>query len=238
MSDLAIETPRTLDVSAAALEALADEQQLTDRAEQALAARLQALLLESAASPAPTTAALLPRDVAVSPAALRSIIEPLVVPMLLAVGVILMRRSKRRGDSSSWHAVIDKVVSRAVESVADTVRREESKRGTDDIYDDSAIAPAHRARMIANTLVTAIVEDFKHRLANRMGFEYKQWQSRDDARVRPTHVSLNGQTVHRTDKFVSQSGARLDGPGDQSAPVSEWINCRCRTLWLTAREAR
>ena len=55
----------------------------------------------------------------------------------------------------------------------------------------------------------------------------KIWHSAADDRVRDTHRAMNGMKVKFRDDFVSPSGARLQYPGDPSAPAAESINCRC-----------
>lgn len=57
------------------------------------------------------------------------------------------------------------------------------------------------------------------------------WDSAGDARVRPSHKALDGQTVGLDEPFVSpDTGARMMHPGDVSlgAPGKETIGCRCR----------
>jgi hypothetical protein len=55
------------------------------------------------------------------------------------------------------------------------------------------------------------------------------WDSAGDAKVRPTHAALDGQTVSLDEPFTSPSGARLLFPGDASlgAGPEELVNCRC-----------
>lgn len=53
------------------------------------------------------------------------------------------------------------------------------------------------------------------------------WRSAHDARVRDTHMAMDGQRRSNGEKFVSPSGARLRFPGDPEAPADERIGCRC-----------
>lgn len=53
------------------------------------------------------------------------------------------------------------------------------------------------------------------------------WRSARDLRVRDTHRIMDGQSVGLTEAFQSPRGARLQFPGDPSAPASETIQCRC-----------
>lgn len=54
----------------------------------------------------------------------------------------------------------------------------------------------------------------------------REWISREDARVRASHVHLNGMVRGFDETFPGQNG-ELRFPGDPAAPPSETINCRC-----------
>lgn len=54
----------------------------------------------------------------------------------------------------------------------------------------------------------------------------KVWLSMDDDRVRHTHKIADGQAV-ALDEAFSVGGESMDFPGDMSASVEEWMNCRC-----------
>lgn len=54
----------------------------------------------------------------------------------------------------------------------------------------------------------------------------KTWVSMEDERVRPTHAAAHGQTVALGEKFTV-GGSKMDRPGDITAPIGEWANCRC-----------
>lgn len=234
MSD---DTEQTSAVPADAADSLAEEQQLTDHAEQAVKAALLALLLQSGASSSATSHAL-----AVGPAALRSSLETTIKPLLFAVGLLMLRRSNRNNQPSSWHPLIDRVLDSTAEKAAEALAAAASRQGGDDrdFYERTTAGPDGAeswARQVSYSVVTSATESFKRGLANRLGFDYKRWVSRGDARVRETHRHLDGQTVHRNDYFKSQSGALLDRPGDTTAPIGEWINCRCDVLWLKGKHA-
>lgn len=53
------------------------------------------------------------------------------------------------------------------------------------------------------------------------------WRTARDARVRDSHVTMDGQRVAMGQSFVTGSGARLRFPGDPRGPAHEIINCRC-----------
>ena len=106
----------------------------------------------------------------------------------------------------------------------------------------------YRADTMTRTEVKRVVEAGRDEAANQMldkaglqpGDMIKEWRSRRDDRVRytHTHASLDGQKVRQDQYFLSVSGAKLMYPGDSSAPLSEIINCRCRTLRYIQPEQR
>ena len=210
--------------------ALAEEQQLTDNAEQAIAALLLALLLSNAA----------PSMIFTTPAALRDAIDPVMKPLLLSLGLIMLRRSSRRGSTEDWDALMDRTLDDAVSRLTVSMLGQYERTNTDDIYKRSDAGPAGPpawAKQVSHTIVTAVTEGFKAGLSYRLGFHSKQWVTREDSRVRDTHRHLHGMIIPRTAKFATQSGAFLDRPGDRTAPIGEWINCRCDLIWLRGRHA-
>lgn len=54
----------------------------------------------------------------------------------------------------------------------------------------------------------------------------KQWLTRNDERVRPTHRNANGQIQLLDDPF-DVGGTPMLYPGDPTAPADETVNCRC-----------
>jgi hypothetical protein len=63
----------------------------------------------------------------------------------------------------------------------------------------------------------------------------KEWVSRHDAKVRPSHRMLNGQVLPHDELFHGINGD-LAYPGDEEAPFSETCGCRCmlRRRWGAA----
>lgn len=65
-----------------------------------------------------------------------------------------------------------------------------------------------------------------------------KWDATGDARTRPDHMAMNGQTVAQGQAFVAPDGSRMMFPGDTSlgADPSQTINCRCKKVinvdWL------
>ena len=54
----------------------------------------------------------------------------------------------------------------------------------------------------------------------------KTWITREDCRVRPTHVQMHGVTVELSEYFLV-GGCRAKYPRDPDLPLKEKINCRC-----------
>ena len=87
-----------------------------------------------------------------------------------------------------------------------------------------------RAARIARTETHTAANVGSDEAARSTGLEIvKEWLSAEDARVRSSHASADGQEVARDDAF-SVGGARLMFPGDPAGPANETINCRCTTL--------
>lgn len=55
----------------------------------------------------------------------------------------------------------------------------------------------------------------------------KGWDTQQDNRVRESHEPMNGQVRRWDEPFITGDGNYLMYPGDTSAPIKEWINCRC-----------
>lgn len=99
----------------------------------------------------------------------------------------------------------------------------------------------HRAQVIAQTESLKMTQqarrDAVRQIANLAGFDAqkvrKTWQTTIDGRERPSHRTMDGQTVAMDEPFVSPSGARLMHPGDtsQGAPPEEIVNCRCSVVY-------
>ena len=65
------------------------------------------------------------------------------------------------------------------------------------------------------------------------GALFRQWWTREDGRVRPTHVAAHGQTVQGSQPFVV-GNSLLMYPGDTSlgAAISEIAGCRCVAMTI------
>lgn len=64
----------------------------------------------------------------------------------------------------------------------------------------------------------------------------KTWTAILDSVTRDTHVDADGQTVPASGFFIV-GGYRMRFPGDRSAPIEEWINCRCCSVYTMSDDA-
>ena len=64
------------------------------------------------------------------------------------------------------------------------------------------------------------------------------WVSRGDPKVRSLHRRLHGRVRPAGTPFYTwPDGRTLDYPGDASAPIEAWINCRCALLMVPSKDA-
>lgn len=61
----------------------------------------------------------------------------------------------------------------------------------------------------------------------------KVWDATGDARTRPAHMAMEGQTVDIKEAFTSPTGGKLKYPGDRSlgAGGHDTIHCRCTVFY-------
>jgi len=84
---------------------------------------------------------------------------------------------------------------------------------------------------VARTAATRTAALSVLELADELGFGYKLWLTRGDSRVRDLHRKLHGTPTPIGKPFRKwPTGQELNYPGDPSAPMDAWINCRC-FLW-------
>lgn len=67
------------------------------------------------------------------------------------------------------------------------------------------------------------------RLQNALGGDVwgKLWDAVNDGRTRDSHAAMDGQIRRMNEYFITGAGHLIMYPGDTSAPIQEWINCRC-----------
>lgn len=96
---------------------------------------------------------------------------------------------------------------------------------------------AHRGEVIARTESIAALHAGQFEAARQLVDSgkvradqiTKVWDSTGDARTRPSHAAMDGQTVGLNEPFVTPNGALMMHPHDTSlgAPADETIQCRC-----------
>lgn len=97
--------------------------------------------------------------------------------------------------------------------------------------------PAHRRELIARTETHGAMSAGNHELFVSAGIQKKEWLATGDGRTRDTHMtawnrySEGGRPgpILMAQSF-SVGGSRMQHPGDKSAPIKEWANCRCVEL--------
>jgi len=108
-----------------------------------------------------------------------------------------------------------------------------TKRISRDVFGDLKVG--YRSRMVARTESHGLIQNGSFQAAKESSVvKTKGWSSAADAR--PTHGDANGQVVKVFETYMV-GGYKMDYPGDSSygAALGELINCRCASLYGTAR---
>ena len=134
-------------------------------------------------------------------------------------------------------------LAQAAQHIARAARADEATGGSPGIslpgepYDPQAVEHA-RSYADPGKLALPVVQSVKHSAqlaaAEAAGWTRKRWIDRKDTRVRASHAFLGSRTyefhtVGILEPFVTIEDNKLWYPGDTSAPIEEWIRCRC---WL------
>jgi HK97 family phage portal protein len=83
-----------------------------------------------------------------------------------------------------------------------------------------------RARVIARTEMTGVVNNGSFLAAGQVGATHKEWVSTFDANTRDAHVYANGEKVPIKQPFI-KTGEAMMFPGDPAGSGYNTINCRC-----------
>lgn len=95
-----------------------------------------------------------------------------------------------------------------------------------DELDVGGLSFMDRMKRDARTAVTGLDGILTSSALRDQGFTRKRWVTRHDAKVRPTHVEAEGDTVPLDEPFIV-GGYPLMYPGERGAPPALVINCRC-----------
>lgn len=106
-----------------------------------------------------------------------------------------------------------------------------------DELDTGGLTFMDRMKRDARTAVTGLDGILTSSALRDQGFTRKRWVTRHDAKVRATHVEVEGDTVPLDEHFIV-GGHPLMYPGERGAPPAIVINCRCTmvgTRWRARR---
>lgn len=81
--------------------------------------------------------------------------------------------------------------------------------------------------VLAEVVVKAIANAAQIRAAELTGWRIKVWKTQRDSRVRDSHRTMQGQRRDLREPFTTGHGIRIAYPGDPTAPIEEWAQCRC-----------
>lgn len=84
--------------------------------------------------------------------------------------------------------------------------------------------------IISRALATYARERVREHIAAQLGALYKTWMTRQDNRVRPGHVTLQGKTRRIGKPFMTE-GHDIMRPGDPRAPLHLIAGCRCHLAY-------
>lgn len=154
------------------------------------------------------------------------------------------------GDRDRWiEAQTGRIIKGAVDDAGahyDTVFKK--MRRADPHTKDSAIRSTFRldhawstaaARSAATKLAAETAIGLREDVESLTGEDHSlMWISRGDPKVRALHRDLHGRVRPAGTPFHTwPDGQTLSYPGDPTAPIDAWINCRCGLLLVPSSEA-
>lgn len=92
--------------------------------------------------------------------------------------------------------------------------------------DPGGVVTAAKVQVVTEWVSTFAANSAAHRAGIARRTRGRRWVARDDARVRPSHVAMDG-TVEAWGTKFDVDGAKLLFPGDPSGDPKNWIRCRC-----------
>lgn len=135
-------------------------------------------------------------------------------------GEQIVLRLHRRDTGRTTSPLFREEIARFTDGLADMLEQTTVEDDTDLTELAERIADLIAASAVNTATFISEEED-----GERVGMR-KVWLSMEDDRVRPTHRAAHGQTVP-VDESFSVGGHDMRFPHDLTAPIGEWINCRC-----------
>jgi hypothetical protein len=135
-------------------------------------------------------------------------------------------------------------LAQAAKHIAREARADEAAGGSPgvslpgELYDPQALAEPQQTYADPEQIALPVVQSTRHAAqlaaATEAGWTRKTWVDMHDNRVRVNHAFLGSpqyefHTVPILEPFETLDGNKLWYPGDTSAPIHEWMRCRC---WL------
>jgi hypothetical protein len=100
------------------------------------------------------------------------------------------------------------------------IKREEAEQAIADQWDREKMDYIFTNDEVAGTSNIAGLAGAKEQ------YEYKQWWTVGDERVRSSHAAVHGEMVPIDDVFIV-GGYEMEAPHDWNAPLDEILGCRC-----------
>ena len=132
----------------------------------------------------------------------------------------------------TYFEAIDKIIVDGIDSnlSLDEIAKE-IKKATWDPQTQTGLSD-YQAKRIARTSGGGAFEGGQHQAYIDAGIERHSWLSRRDAKVRPSHVGLDGEEVNLGEKF--SNGLRY--PLDPLGSAAEIVACRCTSSPILSDE--
>ena len=152
---------------------------------------------------------------------------------------VAIQRAQRKGQSLAHRALPERIMEEILDDAADGIqtslqnmRRQviSAIRGAS-TREEAIAAVQDRLASFRRTFIQRMAREraaameraMNWVMANVTTFEFQQWLTEEDERVRDSHDEQHGEVVAIGHKFSNG----LEYPGDKRGPLEEWINCRC-----------
>lgn len=147
-----------------------------------------------------------------------------------AVQGILRRRAVEAAESIT-NTTANDLAKALQEGVAQGEGRDAIAKRVNDVFDEADMS---RAKQIAQTQTVGAYNEAATAYAQNLPaglVGQKVWLAHHDGRTRPTHVLADYQARPLNAPYIV-GNVPMMFPGDTTAPIGEWINCRCGQAFL------